>query len=157
MTRSEQEANRPSILRYHPLRQKPFFRLSWLEVSLHTVSYKALADLSCLSFYEGWFIIVSVPVTGGRSEMYQLSSRARMELENYLTEEYPKQTDKNFECIICNEVVFKVRFLSASKITTLRRFSLVSKGQAMQDESMQDANARPLRQVSHLAERHRRA
>lgn len=41
-------------------------------------------------------------------EMYQLSSRARMELEHYLAEEFPDQMDKAFECKVCNEIVMKV-------------------------------------------------
>lgn len=31
-----------------------------------------------------------------------------MELEHYLQEQFPKQTDKDFECKICNELVMKV-------------------------------------------------
>ena len=51
---------------------------------------------------------MSINTRGQENEMYQLSSRARMELEHYLVEEYPRQANKDYECKICNELVMKV-------------------------------------------------
>ena len=59
-------------------------------------------------FDVGWFVVFNTNVRGKENEMYQLSSRARMELEHYLIEKYPRQANKDYECKICNELVMKV-------------------------------------------------
>lgn len=69
---------------------------------------------------QGWLIASSVKLGNKTMEMYQLSSRARMELEHYLAEQYPSQMDKVFECKVCNEIVMKViqHTLSAGNMDT---------------------------------------
>ena len=59
--------------------------------------------------YIGWLIATSVKVASKKVDMYQLSTRARTELEHYLSEEYPNQMNRDFECKVCNEMVMKVR------------------------------------------------
>ncbi|KAK9898668.1 hypothetical protein P389DRAFT_36855 [Cystobasidium minutum MCA 4210] len=56
---------------------------------------------------KGWLMATSVKVGSKKVDMYQLSARARMELEHYLAEQYPAQMDKDFECKACNEMVMK--------------------------------------------------
>ena len=56
----------------------------------------------------GWLMATSVKVGGKKVDMYQLSARARMELEHYLVEQYPNHMDKEFECKACKEMVMKV-------------------------------------------------
>lgn len=59
----------------------------------------------------------SVKVGSKKVDMYQLSARARMELEHYLAEQYPAQMDKDFECKACNEMVMKVSVALLSRCT----------------------------------------
>lgn len=44
-----------------------------------------------------------------------------MELEYYLTEEFPRQASKDFECKICNELVMRVSCEPGVYMTLLSR------------------------------------
>lgn len=80
-----------------------------LIVLLMKFHYLALTESSGLSNVSGWLVGLSVKVGSNRLEMYQLSSRARMELLHYLRDQYPSAMDEDFECKICNENVMKVK------------------------------------------------
>lgn len=100
-------------------------------------------------------MLVNVQRGRKQEEMYQLSSRTRMELEHYLTEEFPRQTDKDYECKICNELVMKVRRFSMDLVPHLCRtcfhcaradatLAAMNTGPRMSDGKLQDSNARSL-------------
>lgn len=56
----------------------------------------------------GWLIAIDVRENRERKEYYQLSSRAKMELETYLSEEYPAKCNGDIACKKCDGWVFKV-------------------------------------------------
>lgn len=77
-------------------------------------------------------------------DMYQLSSRARMELEHYLAEQYPNQMDKEFECKVCNEIVMKVRPFDYTKMDMTLTLLPTLTGSSVSQQRMQYENARLL-------------
>lgn len=51
--------------------------------------------------------MLKAQINGKQTTVYQLSIRARVELDDYLHSEYPNSTDKAYECTICAEIVMK--------------------------------------------------
>jgi hypothetical protein len=67
-----------------------------------------ITDGMLVNHRAGWLVGISVKSGTKKTDMYQLSSRARAELQYYLVEEYPNQMDKAYECKTCSEHVMKV-------------------------------------------------
>merc|ERR1712093_493569 len=66
----------------------------------------------------GWLVVNTVKHGSEASTMYTLSARSRMELEHYLTEKFPRQASKDYECRICNEIVMKGRECTTENCNT---------------------------------------
>lgn len=55
----------------------------------------------------GWLVQLTMGSGRNAKEMYQLSTRSKVELEDYLSKEYPVRCGKHFNCSMCRELVTK--------------------------------------------------